>query len=71
MRTNRNIGPQGNQCTYDSKGKLLTSPPAAGSVDWFSPTYDKGLHWDHDVAPFFLAARLNRISDYYLVRPSW
>ena len=65
--------PQGNQCTYDSQGDIITSIPAAGSADYYGPNNPGcfGKHQDHDVATYKLAKRVNRIPDYFSVRPIW
>ncbi len=59
------------QCTYNKKGVLLVEPPAAGSADFKACTNPPwcGEHIDHDVIPFNLADDLDRIDDYYDVRP--
>lgn len=65
--------PHGNQCTYDKKGKLIEDIPAAGTADLYGPNNPGGFskHQDHDVATYKLADKLNRVADYYLVRPIW
>ena len=63
--------PRGNQCMYDENGHLLTSPPAAGSADFVSPNASSLKHSLHDVAPYIIAEQLNRINEYYSVRPVW
>ena len=42
----------GNQCTYDSDGRLITAGPAAGTPDRVSPTRSVLGHWWFDVRPF-------------------
>ena len=37
---------QGQQCTYDNKGRLITKPPAAGTPDKVSYDDDKHSLWD-------------------------
>lgn len=61
--------PHGNQCTYDSSGRLLTTPPAAGSADYFGPNNDFLAHQANDVSTFKLAKKLAKIPSYYSVRP--
>lgn len=39
----------GQQCCYDSAGKLATDGPAAGTPDIFSPVTDVGKHQVYDV----------------------
>ena len=75
-------GGAGNQCVYDSCGKLMMDLPSSGTVDFVSPTGDIGSiigHFAADVAPFILARIIdNKIGDgsmkyvrrYYEVRPS-
>ena len=46
-----------NQCTYDKDGALLEDIPSAGSADWFESGTLR--HYDHDVAPAYLASRLD------------
>jgi RHS repeat-associated protein len=83
IRTNGNAqgAPHGNQCVYDDAGMLITTysdeKPTAGSADYYGPR--RGFlgvggvrsHILHDVDTFSLAKKLNRISDYYDVRPIW
>ena len=71
MRSNPSLGVYGNQCTYDAEGDILTNIPAAGTVDFYSPGVNFWGHQYHDVYTFDLAKKLNRIKDYYSVRPSW
>ncbi len=61
----------GNQCVYDECGKLITEIPSAGTADYYSPNNDRSNHYQHDVKPFEMAEKLNRVKDYYSVRPSW
>ena len=63
--------PSGNQCTYDAKGILMTTSPAAGSADLYGPQNDFGKHQSHDVKTFDSANSLKRVTDYYSVRPIW
>jgi hypothetical protein len=63
--------PKGNQCTYGTKGGLLTSMPAAGTADLYGPNNDFDRHQKHDVKTYDLAKKLGRVSDYYSVRPIW
>lgn len=67
----RPVGHYANQCVYDAKGSLMTSPPAAGTVDYYSTTGYLWNHTWHDWYPFTYARGLKRIPDYYSVRPSW
>ena len=72
IRSRTTPGNHSNQCIYDSNRQLMTDIPAAGTAD-FRPCPIVGLclpHYLHDVRPFELADKLNRISDYYNVRPS-
>ena len=48
-----------NQCTYDKEGKLITEPPAMGTVDKGPPGHTPyfGQHWNMDVFPVIDAAR--------------
>ncbi len=63
----------GNQCIYDSCGKLLTSiypKHSAGTVDWYSPgLFGADSHYLNDVEPFKWAKLIDRIQYYYKVRP--
>ncbi len=68
MRSKPSSGHSANQCTYDTKGKIALSQPAAGSADRVSNTYSSVGHTDHDIGPFLLAESLGRIADYYLYR---
>ena len=63
--------PQGNQCTYTKNGRLISLIPSAGSADYYGPNNNQALHYSHDVETFFKAEKLNRIRDYYSVRPRW
>jgi RHS repeat-associated protein len=69
LRSNSHNG-HGNQCTYDAQGKLISSPPGAGSADYRAPI---GLgvigHFYHDVETYNRAWELDRINDYFSVRP--
>lgn len=59
-----------NQCTYDKNKRLLKNLPAAGSADFKACTEQEcKQHYEHDVVTFVLAKKLNRINDYYSVRP--
>jgi len=53
-------GGKGQQCIYDTEGKLLTDY-RAGTPDKHSPSDTKGFldHWKHDVTPFEMALRLD------------
>jgi RHS repeat-associated protein len=62
-------GGHGNQCLYDSQGRLITDIPIAGSVDYFSPDISSLGHNLHDVQPFSYVSRLGRVTDYFDVRP--
>ncbi len=72
VRSKLTPGGHSNQCIYDENGNLLTSASGAGSADYrgFEGLLDRGPHYWHDVDPFFEAQRLDRIDDYYEVRPS-
>ena len=65
------VGHAANQCIYNASGSLMTSIPAAGTVDYFSTSGHLWGHTLHDWYPFIFARSLNRIPDYYKVRPSW
>ena len=65
------VGHYSNQCIYDSAGNLMTVQPSAGTVDFYSMPKHWWNHGLHDWYPFIYARGLNRISDYYSVRPSW
>ena len=65
------VGHAANQCIYDASGNLMTTQPAAGTVDFYSMPSHWWNHALHDLNPFYYASDLNRISDYYIVRPSW
>lgn len=67
----RMVGHSANQCVYDQSGVLMTAPPAAGTADFYSLDGHWFGHWMHDLNPFGAAKALNRIRDYYSVRPSW
>lgn len=76
MRTSKSAAgtPHGNQCVYDQSGNLMENIPAAGSADLYGPSRSAAnfqLHQSHDVKPFELSEKLNRIKDYYSVRPVW
>ena len=67
---NVNGSKHGNQCIYDKCGRLLTSIGSAGTADWYSPgLFGDKLHNKHDIIPYNLAKSLDRILDYYKVRP--
>ena len=71
IRSKTTAGGHSNQCVYDRKGNLIASPPAAGSADYRAcpnPPFCIG-HYDNDVKPYELAKDLDRINDYYDVRP--
>lgn len=58
------------QCTYDKNKRLLKNLPAAGSADFKACTDQEcKQHLKHDVETFVLAHKLDRIKDYYSVRP--
>ena len=57
MRSRADGSGHANQCTYDGNGDLLTTPPSAGTVDWFRS--GTKTHYNHDVAPVYLANRLD------------
>jgi RHS repeat-associated protein len=65
------IGHYANQCIYDAAGVLMTRPPAAGTVDYYSTSGYLSEHFFHDLRPFHYSRNLRRIPDYYSVRPSW
>lgn len=66
----RPINNSSSQCTYDKNGKLYVSKiPEAGTADFFSPSVSRYLHHIYDVEPYILARDLNRVSEYYMVRP--
>ena len=70
MRSKETAGGHSNQCAYNAAlGKIETDYPEAGSADYWAVNTSKGSHYDHDVAPFNLAWWLDKISDYYSVRP--
>lgn len=76
VRSKTTKGGHSNQCTYDDKGRLMLTIPAAGSADYKACTnaltcwWKEGeLHYAHDVATYKLAEQLDRVSDYYSVRP--
>lgn len=50
----------------------MRGPPSGGTVDWMATgvSYFWG-HKPHDVLPYELAVRLEKVSEYYQVRPSW
>jgi RHS repeat-associated protein len=57
MRSKADGQGHANQCTYDAEGVLLRDAPGAGTVDW----KESGTipHFDHDVAPIYLANGLD------------
>ena len=64
------------QCCYDEEGTLMKDLPAAGTPDRVAAGIAGTLgfvvgrgHYGHDVAPYFLAEDLGRMSDYGAVRP--
>jgi hypothetical protein len=57
MRSRADGSGHANQCTYDGNGDLLLTPPGAGTVDWFRS--GTRTHYNHDVAPVYLANRLD------------
>jgi hypothetical protein len=68
----------GQQCCYDSSGKLLTSGFGAGTADKFSPANGPvaiARHFKDDVIPFFAALTLDggrhgkNVAKYIEVRP--
>jgi len=60
------------ECTYNVLGNVIRWLPGAGSAD-----YQTGVWWNvfdhywHDVDTFEAAEKLNRIRDYFSVRPVW
>ncbi|MFC6671373.1 RHS repeat-associated core domain-containing protein [Marinobacterium aestuariivivens] len=71
IRSKTTPGGHSSQCVYDTNRELMTSIPAGGTADFkacprppFCPS-----HFFHDVQPFNLADKLERIHDYYDVRP--
>jgi RHS repeat-associated protein len=61
MRSRPSKEGHSNQCTYDCHGRLITTLPGAGSVDWQSPDSLGGVmeHYEHDVRPVQDAAALD------------
>ncbi len=53
MRSIPDADGHSNQCIYDKNGKLVTTPPTAGTVDWQQSLRDG--HYPLDVAPVILA----------------
>ncbi len=73
IRSNTTASGHSNQCIYDANGDLMTSIPAGGTADFRAcpnPPFCAG-HFHHDVRPFQLADDLDRVDDYYSVRPVW
>jgi RHS repeat-associated protein len=73
MRSIRTPGNHANQCMYDSNGDIMTDRPAAGSADFVSVNdtskYLSAGHGGHDLLTYYAAVKLDRIDDYYSVRP--
>jgi RHS repeat-associated protein len=70
LRSNATPGGHGSQCSYDAQGRIMRDAPAAGTADRAHGDFTNVLnHRPQDVIPYNLAEKLNRISDYYLVRP--
>lgn len=67
-RSKTTPGGHTNQCTYDRRGNVLSTIPAAGSADLKAGGFNTG-HYFHDVDPFYMARDLERLEDYYSVRP--
>jgi hypothetical protein len=73
---------QGEQCTYDANGNLITHGPGAGTADRYSPNFWVGFlgggHLEADVKPFDYALDLDRngwngggyVQKYIEVRPN-
>jgi RHS repeat-associated protein len=57
MRSKADSHGHANQCTYDRDGNLLRFAPGSGTVDWYRS--GTATHYDHDVAPAYLANRLD------------
>ena len=58
----------------DATGTIIVGPPSGGTVDFYSPNgFFSTLfgHYPHDVRTYEYAKDLERVSDYYSVRPSW
>ncbi len=81
----KTVGGKSNQCTYDSDGILIRTPTGSGTVDFKAPGFSSA-HYDHDVAPVLLAAKIDgqnktltsgelqntsTVSKYLEVRPLW
>ena len=58
MRSKADGAGHANQCTYDTKGILLRTPPGSGTVDWYR-SGTQTHHYNHDVAPVYLANSLD------------
>ena len=66
------VNGHGNQCVYDANGHILVGPPSGGTVDWRTPGIDYPWgHGPHDVKTYEASEKLNRVPDYYSLRPSW
>lgn len=70
IRSPRKANGSGHQAIYDKDGVLMMNIPSAGTVDRYSGTFGTLIkHYDHDVDTYNLAKKLNKIVDYYTVRP--
>lgn len=69
MRSRPTSGGHSNQCSYDADGNVMTGIPAGGTADYRAVSTIPVAHALHDVFPAFLAEKLNRMRDYYEVRP--
>ena len=66
MRSKTNSDGYSNQCTYDENLEIIITPPKMGTVDSHAPRgwwalSDRSEHWDNDVAPVILAAKLDGV----------
>ena len=59
LRQDVTKGKSGQQCVYDTDGKLITHGPAAGTPDLVGSQGSLGGHMDADVTPFEWAEKLD------------
>lgn len=62
----------GQQCCYNTSGRLIVGPPGGGTVDLYSPSSDFLQHQLQDVLPFFYCCvgPFPNCDAYYQKRPS-
>ena len=69
MRSKPTPGGHGQQCCYDGMGRLITSGPSAGTVDYVSPGQSVFGHNQEDVKPYYTCSSRNATWIYLQHRP--